>query len=223
MNQQKGKRELINSANSRMVAVVALGAFLIIFSLVASKALWTQKSFQGRVISKKEKAVKQLEDNQKAVDQLKVSFATFNNGSDNIIGGNPKGTGDRDGDNAKIVLDALPSKYDFPAFITSMKKLLASKNLSPKSITGSDDEVNQNSKPAKDPIEIPFQLTGETDSFSKAKDFLVAFEQSIRPVKIKKISVTGGGQGVQLQFNIDAVSYFQAGKGLTITKEVVKQ
>lgn len=223
MNQQKGKRELINKANTSMVAVVAIGAFLVVFSLVACRALWIQRSFQNKVIAKSKTTVKQLENNQKAVEQLKVSFASFNNTSDNIIGGNPKGSGDRDGDNAKITLDALPSKYDFPAFITSMKKLLAAKALAPKSITGSDEEATQGSKTSKEPVEIPFQLTGEATSFSKAKDFLTAFEQSIRPVKIKKISLTGGGQGVQLQFNIDAVSYFQSGKGLTITKEVVKQ
>ena len=219
--QQQGKHALIDKANSRMVAVVAIGAFLIVFSLIASKALWSQRAYKSKVIAKKEAAVKQLEENKQAVDQLKVSYATFNGTSDNIIGGNPSGTGDKDGDNSKIVLDALPSKYDFPAFITSVEKLLATRQFALKSIGGTDDEVAQGGTKATAPVEIPFQFTSSVGSFAKFKDFLGTTEQSIRPIKIKKLNIAGG-QSADLQFSIDAVSYYQAAKGLTITKEVVK-
>lgn len=222
MKPQKGKRELIDKANSSMVAVVAVCAFLVVFSLVACKTLWSQRSYQSKVISKKEEAVKQLESNKEAVEKLKVSYATFINTPDNIIGGNPNGTGDRDGDNSKIVLDALPSKYDFPAFITSVKKLLATKNLQLSSITGKDDEVAQSTASNKDPVEIPFQFTSEVNNFAQAKELFTATEQSIRPLKISKVTITGG-KDQKLQVNINALSYYQGAKGLTITKEVVKQ
>lgn len=217
---QKGKKELIDKANSSIVTVSAVGAFLVVFSIVASRTLWMQRSHQSKVISKKEAAVKQLEANQKAVDQLKVSFATFNNTPDNIIGGNPNGTGDRDGDNAKVILDALPSKYDFPAFITSVKKLLSIKSLPLESITGTDDEVAQGKSTSKTPVEIPFKFSSSLGSYMQAKDLLLATEQSIRPIKINKLSMTGG-KDAKLQVDVDAVSYYQAGKGLTITKETV--
>jgi hypothetical protein len=222
MKPQRGKRELIDKANSSMVAVVAVSAFLIVFSLIASKALWSQRSYQSKVISKKEEAVKQLESNKEAVEKLKVSYATFINTPDNIIGGNPNGTGDRDGNNSKIILDALPSKYDFPAFITSIKKLLATKNLELKSITGTDDEVAQNTAKSKGAIEIPFEFTSEVNGFAQAKDLLIATEQSIRPIKIKKATLTGK-DGQNLTVGVTAVSNYQGAKGLTITKEVVKQ
>lgn len=217
----KGKRELITKANSNMVIVSAVGAFLIVFSLIASKALWAQRTYQAKVIEKKEKAVKQLEDNQKSVEQLKISYSAFTGTPDNAIGGNPNGTGDKDGNNSKIVLDALPSKYDFPAFITSTKKLLALKNFTAKSINGTDDEVAQNKANKSQPVEIPFQLTTEANDYARARELLKTTEQSIRPIKIKKLTITGG-DGAQLQISIDANSYYQGAKGLTITKEVVK-
>ncbi len=221
MDVSKGKRELISKANSTMVAVSAIGAFLIVFSLVASKSLWSQRTYQAKVIAKKEKAVAQLEENKKSVEQLKVSYSAFTGTPDNAIGGNPNGSGDRDGNNAKIVLDALPSKYDFPAFVTSVKKLLTMKNFSPRSIGGSDDEVAQSKASDIKPVEIPFQFTTEAGDYARAKELLLSTEQSIRPIKIKKLSITGG-DGVALQLSIDANSYYQGAKGLTITKEVVK-
>ena len=76
--------------------------------MVASRALWSQRGYQSRVISEKEKAVSQLESNIAATNQLAISYNAFVSTPDNVIGGNPNGTGDRDGNNAKIVLDALP-------------------------------------------------------------------------------------------------------------------
>ncbi len=218
---KKGKRELISKANTTMVAVAGIGAFLIVFSLVASKTLWAQKSYQSKVIAKKEKAVDQLNENKKSVDQLKVSYTAFTGTPDNVIGGNPSGAGDKDGNNSKIVLDALPSKYDFPAFITSTKKLLALKGFTPKSISGTDDEVAQSQSKETKPVEIPFQLTTDAGDFARAKELLKSTEQSIRPIKMKKLTITGG-DGAQMQLSLDAVSYYQGAKGLTITKEVVK-
>ncbi len=218
---KKGKRELISKANTTMVAVSAIGAFLIVFSLVASKALWSQRAYQAKIISKKEKAVDQLEKNQKAVEELKVSYAAFVGAPDNIIGGNPNGAGDKDGNNAKIVLDALPSKYDFPAFVTSIKKLLAIKGLTPDSISGKDDEVAQGKSTESKPVEIPFKVSANVGGFTGAKELLRATELSIRPIKVKKMTVSGE-DGAQVLVDIDAVSNYQGAKGLTITKEVVK-
>jgi len=47
------KRTLITKANSRMVVTTAVAAFVVIFSLVAAKALLSQATYQNRVISKK--------------------------------------------------------------------------------------------------------------------------------------------------------------------------
>src|SRR5690606_10637885 len=110
---------------------------------------------------------------------------------DNVIGGNPSGTGDNDGDNAKIVLDALPSKYDFPALATSLEKILKTRNYQINSISGTDDEVAQSSQTtATTPIEMPFELSA-TGNINTAKDLLVLLERSIRPIQVDTVDISG--------------------------------
>lgn len=222
MNPKNGKRELISKANSTMVATVAIGAFLIVFSIVASRNLWVTRTHQDKVAKKKEDAVKQLEANKESVKKLQISYQEFMASPDNIIGGNPTGSGDRDGDNARIVLDALPSKYDFPAFITGVNKLLETKSLAATSLTGTDDEIAQKDSKSTTPVEVPFVLGGEANSFQQAKDFMLALEQSIRPIKVNKITITAG-KSSQIQLNVDATSYYLPAKGITINKETIKQ
>ena len=137
------KRIAIDKAYATLVIAVAVAAFIIMFSLVASKALLGQRSYQAKVIHKKEIARDTLRDNILAAEQLNSSYQSFVNEPINAIGGNPKGDADRDGDNARIVLDALPSKYDFPALTSSLDQLLRGNGLTVVSIDGKDDEVTQ--------------------------------------------------------------------------------
>src|SRR5689334_22008086 len=118
------KRIQVSKATATIVGTIAAAAFIAVFSLIASQALLSQRAYQSRVIAGKEKAKKQLEDNIKAVNVLSTQYKAFIGTSQNIIGGNPSGSGERDGDNARIVLDALPSKYDFPALAASLEKIL---------------------------------------------------------------------------------------------------
>ena len=99
------KRVLISKANSRMVITTAVAAFVVVFSLVASKQLLSQVSYQNRVISKKKQAVSQLKTDLSARDSLVNSYQAFVGTSQNVLGGNPNGSGEQDGDNARLVLD----------------------------------------------------------------------------------------------------------------------
>ncbi|HET7641376.1 MAG TPA: hypothetical protein VFK47_21885, partial [Ktedonobacteraceae bacterium] len=155
------KRSLITDANSKIVIATAVAAFLVVFSLVACKALWSQANYQNRVISAKKKALSQLQSDLNARDSLVASYRSFVGNSTNVLGGNPNGTGDQDGDNAKIVLDALPSKYDFPALTTSLEKMITGQKLTINNITGIDQEVTQQAKQSSAtpaPITMPFQI-----------------------------------------------------------------
>lgn len=216
---QSGKRIQINKANTRMVIVVAVASFITMFSLVAAKALWDQRSFQARVITEKEAARTQLESNVAAVDTLVTSYKAFVGTSENVIGGNPAGKGDRDGDNAKIVLDALPSKYDFPALATSLEKILKSGDYTIDNITGTDDEINQlASTDATTPVEIPFQI-GASGSYASMQKLVDSLERSIRPFTITKITFSGSDKDLQTQ--VSAKTYYLPEKNLNIgTKEV---
>lgn len=214
------KRLQIDKANSTVVIFVAVAAFVTAFSLVACKALISQSNYQSRVIKQKKIALNQLKANNQAAEKLVNSYKVFVGSPANIISGNSQGTGDRDGDNAKIVLDALPSKYDFPALATSLEKILSDKNYKIDAITGTDDELNQSSKSdAKLPIDMPFEIA-ISGNFASIESLVDVLQRSIRPIYISKIGLSGSDN--QLTIRINAKTYYQPEKTISITTKVVK-
>lgn len=216
------KRLAIDKANVTMLTTISIAVFVVIFSLVASKALLDQRSYQSRVISKKKQALKQLKTNVKEVDKLAVSYQEFIGAPQNVLGGNPKGTAGLDGENSRIVLDALPSKYDFPALANSMDKLVRNNGFIIKNVAGTDDEINQAANEDSDspiPIDIPFTIEATLNA-NDGRKFMELFERSIRPMQIQKISLKG--QNNQISAEIQAKTYFQPAKNLNIKNEKVK-
>jgi len=216
------KRIDVDKANSRIVAVTATSAFIVVFSVIASISLFSQLVYQNRIISVKKKAVAQLKENIQNTDDLVTQYKAFVATPQNVLGGNPLGTGPNDGSNAKIVLDALPSKYDFPALASSLEKMMNDKGVAIKSLNGTDDAIAQNSSQGSSnpqPVPVPFEITigGDYDHVRNAVD---AMERSIRPIVIQKIDISGDQN--QLSADITAQTYYQAEKALNITMQVVK-
>lgn len=217
------KRALISKANSTIVVAAAVAAFIVIFAGVASKSLLSQATYQNKVISAKKKALATLKSDINAVDSLKDSYKSFVDTPQNVLGGNPVGTGDQDGDNAKIVLDALPSKYDFPALATSLEKLITSQGLTIQGITGTDEELAQSANQANaipQPVPEPFQIR-VAGSFDSIKNLVSVFERSIRPIQVLKVEFSSSTQGT-MNATIDAQTFYQPEKSLKIRTEVVK-
>ncbi len=211
----------ISKANTVVVIMVAVAAFVTTFSLVAARAVLAKRSYQSRVIHDKKIADDQLKKNIEAVDKLKASYNAFISNQENIIKGSSTGTGERDGDNAKIVLDALPSSYDFPALTTTLEKILTTRNLTDGSITGTDDEVaqKQSAASASAPLDIPFQLNAN-GTYASILDLLKEFELSIRPIQITNIHISGTEGEIQL--DVSAKTFYQPEKQLKITKKTVQ-
>jgi hypothetical protein len=216
------KRVLIDKSNSTIVAVTAVAAFVIIFCLVASKALISQELYQGRVISKKKVALSQLKSDITDSNSLLSSYKAFISPPTNLLGGNPTGTGAQDGNNAKLVLDALPSQYDFPALATSLGTLITGQGLKINSITGTDDEVAQQSTLASgdpQPVPMPFSFVVE-GSYEELQALISRLQQSIRPFQIQTMNISGSQSDVTA--TITAQTYYQPAKTLNITEETVK-
>lgn len=216
------KRVQIDKSQSTMLIVAAVAGFFLAFALVGGKALIDQIAYQNRVIGAKKEAVAQLRSNVQATSNLVSSYKAFVTTSQNVIGGNPQGNGPRDGDNAKIVLDALPSKYDFPALGTSLEKLITEQNMAIDNITGSDDEVAQTEKqssPAPEPEAIPFQVAA-TGSYQSTQGLIDAFNRSVRPFQIQKLKITGSQSSMSV--TVEAQTYYQPAKNFNIAKKVVK-
>jgi hypothetical protein len=216
------KRLAIDKSNARMVVQISIAAFVSVFCLVSISSLLSQRTYQAKVESKKQTALSQLESNIESVDQLIAAYQEFTDAPENVLGGNPNGNGDRDGDNSRIVLDALPSVYDFPALATSIEKMLKDNNITIDNISGTDEEVaqgGQEEQATPQPIEMPFTVEA-TSGAGSVKKFLSLFERSIRPLQIQKIIMEG--QDNKVQFTIDAKSYYQPEKGLSVVEEEIK-
>lgn len=208
----------IDKANATVVILVSLSAFIVTFGIFATRAMLSQRSYQNKVIKEKTIAHKQLQDNIKATDSLVESYKKFASEATNVIGGSAIGTGNQDGDNAKIVLDALPSKYDFPAVATSLEKLLKSGNFTLDSIVGVDDELNQQTPTSTGLIEIPFEAV-ISGRYAGVKESIQLLERSIRPFQVNSLTFTGGED--QMTLTVLGKTFYQPEKTLTIkTKEV---
>jgi hypothetical protein len=216
------KRVAISKANAQMVGVVAAAAFIAVFCLFASKAAFSQNRYQARVTDEKQKAFRQLEDNVKAFDSLRDSYKDFDGESTNVIGGSRSGQGDKDGANSKIVLDALPSSYDFPALTSSLEKILRDSKMKVSSITGTDDQLNQAnaSAPTPKPVDMPFSFSVSDANFTSANELIDKLQKSIRPILVDKVTVTGGNNSMTL--TVDAHTFYQPAKNLDIKTKVVK-
>jgi hypothetical protein len=212
----------IDKANQKVLIVTGVAAFVVVFSLVASQALFSQLMYQNKIISAKKQALSQLKDNRKAVGTLTDSYGTFVQSSPNIIGGSAFGVGPKDGDNAKLILDALPSKYDFPALATSIEKILVGQNAGIVNITGTDDEVAQGAAQSSDvpkPVAVPFEVATK-GNYQTIQNVTKAFESSIRPIQLQKISLTGNN--ADLTLNATAQTFFQPEKTFSVKKESIK-
>ncbi len=217
------KRLMIDKANTRIVAYVSVAAFILVFSLVATKTLVSQAAYQNRIITAKRKAVTQLKNDISATNQLKTSYDAFVGTSQNAIGGNPTGSGPQDGNNAKIVLDALPSAYDFPGLTTSLDNLLSVQNgVSINSISGTDDEVAQSanqSSSSPQPEAMPFSVS-VSGNYASMQNVISVFERSIRPIQVQTLQLTGSNN--TLIMNVTAQTYYQPTKSLNINEKIVR-
>lgn len=213
----ESKRLQIDKDKTVIFAVVSVAAFIFIASLVMAKGLWSQANYYSKVADKKEQAVKQLENNKAAIASLQTAYNAFKGQDPNLLGGSAMGTGDRDGDNARLVLDALPNQYDFPALATSLERLLTGYKLN--GITGTDDAIAQASAQPGVVVEIPLTVD-VTANYEDLKNLINTFDRSIRPFQITKVDFRGTNSELQASFS--AKTFFQPEHGLKITKEVVQ-
>jgi hypothetical protein len=139
-----------------------------------------------------------------------------------MLAGSTEGVGERDGDNAKLVLDALPSKYDFPALTTSLEKVIIAQNLKILGISGTDQEADQAANqisPDPQPISMPFQVE-VTGSYGSIQSLVNVFLHSIRPFQIQTLELSGDESSMTATIN--AQTFYQPEKSLEIKQEVVR-
>jgi hypothetical protein len=219
---QSVKRTLIAKSNTQIVVVTSGACFVVIFCVVASISLISQFMYQNRIIAADKLALSTLKLDIQAAQGLESSYKAFTSTSTNIIGGNPKGTGPQDGTNDKIILDSLPSRYDYPALATSLENILTQQTVEIQSITGTDDAAAQagdqtSTEPQSQPM--PFQVT-VAGSYGAIQNVVGAFERSVRPFRIQTLELSGDQS--KLTLTIGAQTFWQPAKSLTIRTKVIK-
>lgn len=214
----------LDRGQTRMLVTITLAVAVTIFSLLSAKALWSQASYHRHVLDAKRQAVKQLKANLDTVQTLKTQYDSFSSANPNAIGG--KNVADSnatppDGDNGRIVLNALPSKYDFPALISSVTKIMSISRISNPGIAGSDQSATINSQPTANPqpVEIPLSLSGLT-TYSGAQNLVRDLERSIRPFDITKLQLSGSSASMSVSAQV--TTYFQPAKILSSGSQEIK-
>jgi hypothetical protein len=218
------KRIQISKANNRLAIIIAAAIVISVFCLISTKSLLSQASYQRRAITAKHKAADQLKTNITAAKQLVTQYQVFQDENPNIIGGiggsNP-GNGPLDGDNSRIVLDALPSQYDFPALISSIEKVLSAEHVSIQGIGGTDEgqPLTTNSSSDSQPVPILFSLDTAT-SYAGTKVMLLDFERSIRPMDVTSLQLSGNQD--QMHVTASITTYYQPSKTFSVNQKAVK-
>jgi hypothetical protein len=238
------KKAKIDKANAVILGFIAVASFVVVFSLVSTRYLINQFSYQVRVQSAQDKSIKALEQDKTAANDLVKSYERFNDETTNIIGGTVNGENGSNGDNAKIVLDALPSVYDYPALITSVQSLISqTQGVVTESISGTDvgtastsatgaasttattsttatstPPATSTSAPST-PIAMPFTFSVQ-GSYAQMQQVITTFQESIQPMQILSISINGSDQTMTM--NVSAQSYYLPASGFSVNTENVK-
>jgi len=216
----------IDKAQSKIVVAVTAATVVTVFCLMSSKALLGQAAYQRKVISETNKTTQQLLDNKKNADKLVNYYEDvfIGKSSTNIIGGRNTDKDDAvppDGTNARIVLDALPTTYDFPALVTSLSALLRDANLSSPNISGTDQSTELSSAPSATPqvVTVTVNVSG-TGNYSQVQKLITDLERSIRPFDITNLSLSGGENNLSLTAIVN--TYYQPAKSMDIGKKEIR-
>jgi len=211
---------------SRLLLTVVIGTFITIFCLVGAKSMAGKLFYQGRVISARHKSVQQMKNDIKNANTLAAQYkgVFIGNDSQNIIGGkndaNPYAV-PPNGDNGRIVVDALPVSYDFPALLTSLQKIMNNDSLGSQSIGGTDQSNSADNQASGTPKPVNIDLTvSAAGSYANAERFIKDLERSIRPFDITSLSLSGNE--ASLVVNLNVTTYYQAAKTVNISDKVVR-
>lgn len=215
------KRLKIDQANSSIMIIIAVASVLTIFALVSSKSLLSQAAYQRRVLNAKRDTIKQLKANIDNVDKLISQYKVFESQDPNLLGGSRTGQGPTDGNNSRIVLDALPSTYDFPALTSSIEKILSNQQINTRSISGTDNEASNNETVSGNPQPVAMNLAIDSDSdYNGVKTLINDLERSIRPFDIINMSLSGTESSMNISISVN--TYYQPAKTLSITQKEIK-
>lgn len=198
-----GKRQAIDKAKSTVLVTVVIASIVISFAVVALNFLWDLRGYNTRVLGEKQAAKNTLVQNVANAEQLKTKFESFEQGDIK----------------SQEILDALPSKYDFAALITSIDVLAKRSGMLLDGFVGTDDsEQAPQSAVSPAPLEIPFNVT-VVGRYDDLREFIQNLDRSIRPMSVNSISISGNDSNIKAEIAI--TTYYQPQADINVeTKEI---
>ncbi|HUC95908.1 MAG TPA: type 4a pilus biogenesis protein PilO [Candidatus Saccharimonadia bacterium] len=216
---QLKKQIHLDKDKTKTAVYLAVASFLFIFGVVSSKALLGLYAYQNRVISAQKTTLSNINTDQQTANGIVSEYENFVNTQTNILGGPKVGTTANSGDNAKVILDALPQTYDFPALLSSMQVLLNIPGITIDSLSGTDvgsSASQQTATPTLMPIS--FSISG---SYISIENALLAIQHSIRPIKIDTLAFSGSDSNLTMTITADTY-YYDPPSGLVTTTETIQ-
>ena len=208
----------LDKSKTNSVTLLGIAVFVLVFGLFTIKTLFGFYAYQNIVISAQKASLSNIDQDQQVANNVETSYKAFVNQPNNIIGGSSTGTSSTSGNNAKIILDALPETYDFPALMSSMQALLTTPGITVQSLTGSDTSLTQIVSPQPVPIPISFSVQG---SYANIQNLFSILNRSVSPIDI--LSVELSGTDTDLTASITAQTYYyEPSSGIFSSTEIIK-
>lgn len=207
------KSAQIQKASSTLFAVVVVASIVVSFSGVFINLLWSQSRFNAKVINEREKVRDDLKSSLDALPKLKAELQTLESADDLL-----KNQGDKT--NSAVVLDALPSKYDFPAVATSFAALAEKTGVKLDSFSGDDvSKTAAASMADPKPVEIPFKIS-VSGNYQNVVKFIDSLEKSIRPIIVQSFNLSGDAKELELEASLS--TYYQPAVDLNVKKRTIQ-
>ncbi len=218
-----GKRVQLDKANQLIFGSLAFTVFIFIFALFATKDLISQGAYQNRIISQQTIAKNNLDTDLSAITSLKSSYEAFVDQPQNLLGGNPLGSGNNDGNNSKIILDALSTSFDPNAWnlnLSNLNNLLGQgSGFISLAATSSASSAAGSSNPKPTPVQLTGTFSTGLNSIQGTFDSL---NKSIIPIQVTGAIFTAATAGQSPTITYTAQSYYQPAYQFNIGQVVVK-
>jgi hypothetical protein len=215
----------ISKDQSQLLITVIVATLLSVFCLFSVKNLVAKSIYQGRVISARHKSADQIKTDIRNANTLVAQYKDvfIGDNGQNIIGGKNDANVyaiPPNGDNGRIVIDALPTSYNFPALLTSLQQMMNSNNLGSQSIGGTDQTATADNSPSGSPKPVNMDMiVSGTGTYINAAHFIHDLERSIRPFDITSLSLSGNESS--LIVNLNVTTYYQPSKTVSITSKEI--
>lgn len=220
------KHQTISKDTKIITIVVSVTIFITIFAIFGLKDFLSLRSFQQKIIVADTTAYNQLNNDINSANILVKNYNKFLNNKSKtiqnirstIITPTTKGF---HYNGATMVLDAMPTTYDYPATESYLQNMLDSIN------QGNDTfSINNNSGGQSAGVfstsaaPVTFSISANSINYQALIQLVQVMKNSVRPITINSLSISGSNNSMTV--NITAQLYYQSSQTFSISQTEIK-